>query len=130
MYKSTILKQGQIKPDKILSYLLALKSYYFNWQLNLKGFNKPQMAFIIKGKRKLFLSKKCNYLPIIKNIFQKIIKDQALFIMDFNVITVFKLAWTGFMRIGELTYIAAKAKKATFVETSPMKSDISFEKGD
>lgn len=30
MYGSTLPKQGQIKPDIILSYLLALKSYYFN----------------------------------------------------------------------------------------------------
>lgn len=96
----------------------------------MKGFNKPKMAFIIKGERKLFSSKKCNYLPIIKNIFQKIIKDQALSITDFNVITAFKVAWTGFIRIGKLTYIAAKAKKALFAETGLMKSDISFEKGD
>ncbi len=34
------------------------------------------------------------------------------------------------MRMGELTYMATEAKKATFVETGLTRSDISFAEGD
>ncbi len=34
------------------------------------------------------------------------------------------------MRMGELTYTAAEANKATFAETGLTSSDISFEEGD
>ncbi len=34
------------------------------------------------------------------------------------------------MKMGELTYTAAEAKKATFAETGLMRSDISFAEGD
>lgn len=40
------------------------------------------------------------------------------------------MAWAGFIRMGELTYTAAEAKKATFAETGLIRSDISFAEGD
>ncbi len=44
--------------------------------------------------------------------------------------TAFKVASAGFMRIGELTYTAAEAKKAKFAETGLTGSDILFAEGD
>ncbi len=88
------------------------------------------MALIIKGGRKLFPSIKQNHLPITKNILQNITKDKPLSVTDLNINTAFKVAWAGFMRMGELTYTAVEAKKATFAETGLIRSDISFAKGD
>ncbi len=56
IYGSTLPKQGQIKPDIVMNYLSALKSYYINQHLSLKGFDNPRMALIIKERRKLFPS--------------------------------------------------------------------------
>lgn len=61
------------------------------------------MALIIKGGKRLFPSKKRNRLPITKDILEKIIKDELLTVEDLNVDTAFKVAWAGFMRMGELT---------------------------
>lgn len=47
-----------------------------------------------------------------------------------NIDIAFKVAWAGIMKIGKLTYIVAKAKKAMFIEISLTKSDISFVKSD
>ncbi len=65
-----------------------------------------------------------------KNILQNITKDEPLSVTDLNINTAFKVAWAGFIRMGELTYTAAEAKKATFAETGLTRSDISFAEGD
>ena len=126
IFGSRLPKQGQIKPDAVLSYLSAPKSYYIDRPLSLGSFDDPQMALIIKGGRRLFPSKKRNRLPITKQILEKITDEELLSITDLNVDTAFKVAWSGFMRMGELTYKAAEAKKATFAETDLTRSDISF----
>ncbi len=130
IFGSTLPKQSQIKPDAVLSYLLALKSYHIDWWVSLGGFDNPRMALIIKDGRRLFPSKKRNCLPITKEILKKITEEGLLSITDLNVDTSFMVAWAGFMGMGELTYTAAEAKKATFAETSLTRSDISFAKRD
>lgn len=130
IYGSTLPKQGQIKPDTVSSYLSALKSYHIDRRLSLKGFDDPRMALIIKGGKRLFPSKKKNRLPITKDILEKITKEEPLTVTDLNIDTAFKVAWAGFMRLGEITYTAAEAKKPTFAETKLTRSDISFAEGD
>ncbi len=130
IHGTTLPKRGQIKPDTVLSYLSTLKSYQIDRGLSLKGFDDPRTALIIKGGRRLFPSKKRNRLQITKYIFEKITEDESLAVTDLNVDTAFKVAWAGFMRIGELIYTTAEAKKATFAETSLTKSDISFAESD
>ncbi len=130
IFGSTLPKQGQIKPDAVLSYFSVLKSYHIDRRLNLGGFDDPRMTLIIKGGTWLFPNKKRNRLLITKEILEKIMEEELLSITDLNVNTAFKVAWAGFMRMGELTYKAAEAKKATFAETGLTRSDISFAEGD
>lgn len=52
--------------------------------------------------------------------------DNLYLIMDFNIDTTFKMALADFMRIGELIYIMIKLKKATFIEISLIRLDVSF----
>ncbi len=130
IFGSTLPKQGQIKPDAVLSYLSAFKLYHIDRGLSLRGFDDPRMTLIIKGGRRLFPSKKQNRLPITKEILEKITEKELLSITDLNVDTAFKVAWAGFIRMGELTYTAAEAKKTTFAETGLTSSDISFAERD
>ncbi len=130
IYGTTLPKQGQIKPKTVLSYFSALKSYHIDRRLSLKSFIDPRMALIINGRRRLFLNKKRNRLPITKDIFKKITEDEPLSVTDLNVNTALKVAWAGLIRMGELTYTAAAVKKATFSETGLTRSDISFAEGD
>ncbi len=113
-----------------MSYLSALESYHIDRRLTLGGFHNPRIALLIKSGRRLFPSKKRNRPPITKEILEKISEEELLSITNLNVDTAFKVTWAGFMRIGELTYIAAGAKKATFAWTGLMRSDISFAEGD
>ncbi len=88
------------------------------------------MALIIKGGKRLFPSKKRNRLPVTKNILKEITKEEPFTVTNLNVDTAFNIAWTGFMRLGEITYTATEAKKSIFAETKLPRSDISFEEGD
>lgn len=130
IFGSTLPKQRQVKPNTVLSYLSALKSYHIDKRLSLKSFDDPRMAFIIKGRKRLFPSKKRNRLPITQDILEKITKDKPHTVTQVNIETAFKVAWAGFMRMGELTYTAVDAKKATFAETGLTRSDISFAEED
>ena len=130
LFGSKMPKQDRIKSDAVLSYLSSLKSYHIDRRLSLRDFDNPRMALIIKGGRRLFPSKKRNRLPITKEILEKITEEELLSITDLNVDTAFKVAWAGFMRMGELTYTAAEAKKATFAKTDLTRSEISFAEGD
>lgn len=44
--------------------------------------------------------------------------------------TTFKIGWASFMRMEELTYVAAKAKKATFADIGLIRLHISFAERD
>ncbi len=69
-------------------------------------------------------------MPITKKILQNITEDEPLSVMDLNIDGAFKKAWADFMRMGELIYTAAEAKKATFAETGLTRLDISFAESD
>lgn len=84
------------------------------------------MVLIIKKEKRRFPNTKGNRLPFTKNVCQKITKDKPLLVTDLNIDIVFKVVLAGFMKIGELTYTVAKAKKATFAEINLTRSDISF----
>ena len=130
IFGSTTPKQGQIKPDTVLRYFLALKSNHIDRRLSLGGFDDPRMALIIKRRKRQFPSKKRNRLLIRKETLEKITEEEPLSITEPNMDTASKVALAGFMRMGELAYTAAEAKKATFSETCFTRFDISFEAGD
>ncbi len=130
IYRSTLSKQGQIKPDTMASYFSALKSYHIDQRLSLKDFYDPQMALFKNSRKWLFPSKKRNFLPVTKNILEKNTKEEPLTVTDLNVDIEFKVEWAGFVRLREITYTEAEAKKSIFAETKLTRSDISFAEGD
>lgn len=70
-------------------------------------------------------------MPITKDIFEKITAQPTRSLEDLNIDAAFKIAWTGFLRLGEITHTVTELKKkSTFVETHTTRSDISFAEGD
>lgn len=131
IFGSKLLKQGQIKPDMLVSYLSGLRSYHVDHHMPLEVFDIPRLVQIIKEGRILFPSVKSTHLPIIKNILKKIITQSIKSLEDLNINAAFKIAWAGFLRLGKITYIADKLKKnSTFMQTHTTRSDILFTEGD
>lgn len=126
IYGSTIPKQGQVKPEMMSSYLSALKSYHIDRHLSLEVFDTPRIPLIIKGRKRLFPKQKTTRLPITKDNLEKIIKNKPVNVDELNIDTVFKVAWAGFLRLGEITYTGTELKKASSSATRVTRSDISF----
>ena len=99
-------------------------------RLSLVSFDDPCIALIIKGGRRVSSTKIKNRYPITKNILKKITEDEPFSVKELKVDIVFKMAWAGFMRIGELTYTVTKAKNANFAKTIFNRSNISFAERD
>ena len=130
VYGSTAPKQGQIRPKTVKTYISALKSYHLNYNFPTHAFSSPRIHRILSGAQLLFSNTKKDRLPITKNILEKIISVIPILIGDLNIDTAFKVAWAGFLRMGEFTYTNAKAQAQTFVNTKLTRSDITFSKGD
>ena len=66
-------------------------------------------------------------LPITKDILQRITLGKPKFLQDFNINTAFKVAWAGFLRMGEFTYTKTElANRKLFIVTKLTQSDITF----
>lgn len=110
------------------SYLSALKLYYIDCYLSLEAFDIPYIALIIKGGKRLFLKKKATRLPITKDILEKDTKNEPIDLNKLNIDKTFKLAWVGFLPLGEITYTGTEFKKASFLDTKVTRSNVSFSK--
>lgn len=124
-----LLKQGQVKPKIISSYLFALKSYYINHHLSLEAFDTLYITLIIKRRKRLFLKRKAICLSITKDILEKIMDYKPIDFDKFNINTAFKVVLAGFLHLDEFTYIGTELKKALFSKTKVIKSDVQFTKG-
>lgn len=129
IYGTMLLKQDQVKPKIISSYLFILKSYYIDHHLSLEAFDTPRIMLIIKRRKRLFLKRKAIYLPITKDILEKIMDYKPIDLDKFNINTAFKVVLAGFLYLGKFTYIDIELKKALFSKTKVIKSDIQFTKG-
>lgn len=127
---SSIIKQGQIKPKIVASYLLALRSWHVDHKYSTLLFKFPRIKLLLAGGRSFFPSTKSLRLPITKNIFQILTNFPPISINDLNLNTAFKVAWAGFMRLGELTDTANKKADPSFKDLHFKKSDITFSEQD
>lgn len=114
----------------MVSYLSSLRSHHIDHHLLLTVFDNPRLALIIKGGRRLFPSIKTTRLPITKDILEKITLQPATSIEECTIDAAFKIAWAGFLRLGEITYTKGDLKKATFADIHTTRSDTSFAEGD
>lgn len=123
---SSLAKQGQIKPDTMASYLSALQSWHIDHKYSILPFKSPRMKLLLVGGRLFFPSTKSICLPIIKNILQILTTPPPTTFNDLNLNTAYKVAWAGFMRLGELTYIATEKANPSFKDLYFTRSDITF----
>ncbi len=96
------------------TYLSALKSYHIDCHLSLEAFDTPRIALIIKGGKRLSPKKKATRLPIMKDILERLTEQEPMDLDQLNIDVEFKVAWAGFLRLGEIIYTSTDLKKASF----------------
>lgn len=110
VFRSASPKQGQIKLRTVETYFSVLKSYYVDRNFPTHAFSSPRIHRILSGAQSLFPHFKKDRLPITKEIFNKITLVIPISIQDLNIDTALKIAWAGFLQMGEFTYTSAKAQ--------------------
>lgn len=114
----------------MLMYLAGLRSHHMDRNLPLSAFDSPRLQQIIKGRRRLFPHSKSKRLPTSQDFLSKITSTAPKNIDEFNIDAAFKVAWAGFLRLGEITYTRAQSIKPAFVDTRPTRSDVVFAEND
>lgn len=92
-------------------------------------FERPKLSWILKDDRRQFPFSKSKRFSITKDLLEIVTNstvNDVLSLDDLNLDTAFKVAWTGFFCLGEITYTAAEWKKLSFEATHVTRSDISF----
>ena len=123
-------KQGQVKPDTVASYLSGLRSYHVDHHWPVTVFEDLRLARILQGGRSLFPKVKKDRFPITKEILERITATVPITEDDFNIDAAFKIAWAGFLRLGEITYSPADLKKSSFINLKVTRSDVRFAEND
>ena len=68
--------------------------------------------------------------PITKEILERITATVPITEDDFNIDAAFKIAWAGFLRLGEITYSPFDLKKSSFINLKVTQSDARFAEDD
>ncbi len=92
IFRSTLSKQGQVKPETVGTYFSALKLYHINRHLSLEAFDTPRIALIIKGGKRLFPKQKAKRLPITKDILERLTEQEPMDLDELNIDVAFKVA--------------------------------------
>lgn len=130
LFGSTSPKQGQVKPKTAEVYLSALRSYHVDQRMPSEVFDSPWIQRIVKGGHRLFPGSKRQRLPITKEILDKVTANPSRSADDLNYNTAFKVAWAGFLRVGEFTHTLQDRHNRTFHQTGLTRSDITFAEND
>lgn len=69
-------------------------------------------------------------MPISRELLEKITATPPCFLDDYNIDAAFKVAWAGFLRLGEMTYTRSERTSPAFADTKATRSRVSFAEGD
>ena len=116
---------SQLKPATITSYLSALRSHHIDRRIDTTVFDSPHLLRLVQGARGLFPSRKRERLPVTRDILSKITPPPTSR-NDYHIDAAFKLAFAGFLRMGEFTHTHAKEITPSFKATGLTRSDLTL----
>jgi hypothetical protein len=95
---------GRVKPETLSNYISVIRSRYIDLGHLIAAFKDHTIKRALAGAMLLFPSTKKTKLLITKDILDKIITFRP-YKANTNVDAAFTIAFTGFLRIGEITYL-------------------------
>lgn len=130
-FGSAIPNQGQIQADTIAGYLSGLRSYHVDRNFSTTVFESFQLDRVPRGVRRMFPQTKKTPLPITKDILLNITRIKPTSLQGLIIYAAFKVAWAGFLRMGEFTYTKADLEnRKVFSATNLTRSGITFSQDD
>lgn len=122
--------EKQLKADTIVSYLSALRSVHVDRRIATEVFDSPWLERLIKGARRTFVQQRKDRFPITKDVLTRITSTIPHTVDDINCFTAFKVAWAGFLRLGEITYEQRDLASRSFADINVTRSDVYFSERD
>ncbi|KAJ5267283.1 hypothetical protein N7478_010091 [Penicillium angulare] len=133
------ISQRAVKPDTALADLAALRAYHIDNFLDDKLFDNKHFRRLIDGARRLNpISKARVRKPVSRDTITKLSAGLAILpsqplemtanlLDDLNFATACRVAFAGFLRLGEFTYKTEDLKqRSIFLATKLTRSDIRF----
>ena len=123
-FGTTEKHQGQLKPDTLQTYLSALRSYHVDRCMNGQVFKSAPLARLVQGARNLFSGPRRTRLPITSDLLTKItLSPISRDVLNTNA--AFKLAFAGFLCMGEFTHSKQRAADSQAFSTASLtRSDV------
>lgn len=125
-FGNTCSSEGKLKADTISSYLSALRSVHVDRRIPTTVFDSPWLERLVKGARRAFVQRRKDRLPIGKDVLAKITSPPTRTTDDLNCLAAFKVAWAGFLRLGEITYKSKDLTSRSFADLNVTRSDVHF----
>ena len=116
--------QGQLKPDTLQTYFSALRSYHVDRCIPTEVFKSTLLARLVQGAKNLFSGPRRARLPITLDLLTAI-TPSPISRDDINMTAAFKLAFAGFLRMGEFTHTKQRAADSqAFATANLTRSDV------
>ena len=126
--------ESRIRPKTIAHYLAALRSVHVDKRLNTAVFANEHLKRLVDGAKRLDTDSTVSVRrPITLSILEKIVNPapppsaslSPAQLDSLRVDTAFKVAFAGFLRMGEFTYNKAELKdRTTFQKERPLLGDV------
>lgn len=112
-YGSSLPGMGQVKGSTLQSYYSALRSVHVALDLPLDVFNSPHLQLLINGVTNTFPgSQRSPRTPITRDLLKELLSERATSgedpITRVNVNAACTMAFAGFLRLGEFTYLPSQ----------------------
>ena len=107
-FSSSEKHQSQLKPDTLQIYLSAIRSYHIDRCIPIEVFKSAFLARLVQGARNFFSGPRHARLPITPDLLTAI-TPSPISRDDINMTAAFKLAFAGFLRMGEFTHTKQRA---------------------
>jgi len=99
----------QVSPDTLYNYVAAIRSRHVDSGRAIDTFESPTIKRLLAGAASLFATVKREKMPISRQTLEKVVTNVNTK-CDANIDAAFTLAWSGMLRMGEITYPATAVK--------------------
>ena len=121
----------QLSPDTIQHHLSAIRSHHVDRNLPCDVFDNELLKRAMRGVKRVYAKPKKTRLPLGRKLIEKILSVrvdnpyQQHSLDTLNFFTALRVAYAGFMRLGEITYSDKdRATPAVFARNNVLRRDV------
>jgi predicted aconitase with swiveling domain len=123
-------KEGVVAGATASGYLAGVRSKHIDLGYPIEAFSDHMLRRAMQGALNLRPPKRKPRLPITIDVLSRITATPPTSATGYNLDALFKVAYAGFFRLGELTYTRRDTEHPLFRHTHVLRGDVSFIRDD